>query len=169
MARWKFHELKQRRFRDRCGNHLSNSGRILQSPACFIGMVMNGCLWEILAEPPNYLEKNPRVSCRFSRSKPLEALLLEPLGQHFSGLRTVGVDQVGGFKPSERYESHLGWWNSQDMGVSMVMGIPQDGWFIAENPPKMDGFWDPCFRNPRTTEKWKIFRTSNNSSPVQFW
>ena len=35
------------------------------------------------------------------------------------------------------------------MGVSMVMGIPQDGWFIAENPQK----------------KWMIFGTPVLGTP----
>ena len=34
-------------------------------------------------------------------------------------------------------QKHMGK-NSEHMGVSIVMGIPQTGWFVVENPTKMD-------------------------------
>ena len=38
---------------------------------------------------------------------------------------------------------------SKDMGVSMAMGVSPNGWFVVENPIKVDDDWGyPHFRNP---------------------
>ena len=56
------------------------------------------------------------------------------------------------------------------MEVSMAMGVPPIGWFIRENPIKMDDDWGyPYFRKPPymylyTTYNWCIISVINITS-----
>ena len=46
----------------------------------------------------------------------------------------------------------------QDLGGSIVMGVPQNGWFISGNPIRMDDLGVPSMETPISTngDKWWI-------------
>ena len=45
--------------------------------------------------------------------------------------------------------------NGEKMGVSIVTGVPQNGWFVGEHPRKMDDLEVPLFQE---TAKWWLLK-----------
>ena len=53
--------------------------------------------------------------------------------------------------------SGIGETQTQDMGVSIAMGIPKNGWFTRENPIKMDDLGYPYSRKPPYGDKRGVY------------